>query len=218
MENECYIPPSLNYEPLIFGPFTATETVLFSFYLLPALLLSRISIPLTAVYLPFAILLGAISATRYRRGWRPLHLLFAFLSFRIGRYSAPAVKGKEGEAGHDAPFVFKLDGINYTCALSAGKESMLAAFIDSCTAAEGCVHFISVPCQFEHFVEPGNMSACMPDCFNGRFDTRSFYVTFNSESGGDPHFGDSDAVDISQSKIAHSNPLIQEICFGAGSQ
>lgn len=144
MNEECCIPPGLRFEQTVLGPFTAREAAILCIFILasiPAFLLSPIA---GAACVPLSAICAVMVIADGRRGRHPLQMASAFLSFKLRRSVHARLPSGELTDSHPPTSVFRVEDVNYSCALRDEGEVLLRCLLDICSSPGG-IHLVSAP-------------------------------------------------------------------------
>lgn len=145
MQAECSFPVAISYSPAVLGPFTAVECLTLTAFLPVDFLVYMLSHFAACIISPAFLVLSLFLVFYERRGERPFELIKAFIEYRLSGSNPRTAISKAVQSVDRTRSVYRVENLNYACALSAEKEAFLDAFLSFCLSARGCIRFMAIP-------------------------------------------------------------------------
>ncbi len=145
MQTECSFPAATSYSPAVLGPFTAVECLTLTACLPLDFLVYEISHIAACIVAPLLQAASLVLVIHERRGEHPFELFSAFLEYRLVGRNPKREIGRSIRSVDTTMSVYRLDNVNYACALKAEKETFLDSFLSFCLSARGCIRFLAIP-------------------------------------------------------------------------
>ena len=218
MSDECYNPPSLSFEPAVLGPLTAREALVVAIFLIVSIPVMRISAVAAAAVMPFATALGIFVVAEGRRGKHPLLHSLYFLQYRLGQ-KGQAAYGNAGETVLLPPArLYRLDGVSFSCALRAVRETVISSCVGLCSSAEGYIRFISLPIALRDGLQ-AESTCSVPDVLSleQMRGIRLFYLQLSGDQPFDQSVGTASAVELTGDCCLPSWPQLSSSSEGVWS-
>ncbi len=199
MQTDCSFPTATSYSPTVLGPFTAVECLTLTACLPLDFLVYEISHIAACIVAPLLQAASLILVFHERRGEHPFELIRAFLEYRLVGKNPKLEIGRSIRSVDKTMSVYRLDNVNYACALKAEKEAFLNSFLSFCLSARDCIRFLAIPGIDDGAVQSSESETAV---------LRSFYLSAR-EDQAPPAFIGGTASDISPlSDPSSVHPLV----------
>ena len=171
MNESCYIPPDLSFEPGIIGPFVPADILILSVVSAIGLALSRfngeIHYTIVALFSVAGFLLITVKRLRPDAVKTAASFLLYVVTKRVQTDNAGSGNTRRKVQNNAASYL--LEEINFLSANQREKERFISAFIGACSTPGSPVNFVSLPGDGLQ-----SNSVMMQDDISGRFKSGEF--------------------------------------------
>jgi hypothetical protein len=171
LNESCYIPPDLSFEPGIIGPFVPADILILSIVSAIGLTLSRFNGGIHYTIVALFTVVGFLLITVKRLRPDAVKTAASFILYVIAErvQTDNAYSQNTGRKVQNNAASYLLEEINFISANQREKERFVSAFIGACSTPGSPVNFVSLPAEcLQHNL------VMVQDDTSGRFKSEKF--------------------------------------------